>query len=175
MKVNRKRLSRLPLQQKILILLGILLLAGLSQWSRSYFASSNTLLESTPQSTIKCVDGDTFWLDGQKIRMLAIDTPESTTTKEAYGKQASDYTCSALKQAKVIRLEQDKGNTVDKYDRTLAWVFVDGQLLQTAILREGLGEVKYVDKATVNTAYLSECQSAQQDAQSKKLNLWSQD
>ena len=46
----------------------------------------------------KCVDGDTAWfiLDGDRIktRFLAIDTPESTTKKEPYGKEASDYTPS---------------------------------------------------------------------------------
>src|SRR5574344_382238 len=63
----------------------------------------------------KCVDGDTakFKLDDGKVyiaRFLAIDTPETVHPKigeEPFGKEASNYTCRALKNATSIELEYD--------------------------------------------------------------------
>ncbi|PLT33208.1 nuclease [Bacillus sp. V5-8f] len=94
-----------------------------------------------------CVDGDTanFKINGKvtKTRFLFIDTPEYTTTKEKYGKEASNYTCSRLKQAKKITLELDGKDKYDKYSRLLAWVWVDGKLLQEDITKSGWVEDFY--------------------------------
>ena len=96
----------------------------------------------------QCVDGDTAWfdIDGKrtKVRFLYIDTPESTNQIEPYGKEASDYTKEQLANANTIELElNNDGNSEDKYGRLLAWVFVDGELLQEKLAREGLVEKFY--------------------------------
>lgn len=94
-----------------------------------------------------CTDGDTanFKINGKvtKTRFLFIDTPEYTTTKEKFGKEASDYTCSRLKKAKKITLELDGKDKYDKYGRLLAWVWVDGKLLQEDITKSGWVEAFY--------------------------------
>ncbi|MBM6619108.1 thermonuclease family protein [Bacillus sp. RD4P76] len=96
---------------------------------------------------VKCTDGDTatFNINGKeyKTRFLFIDTPEYTTTKEKYGKEASEYTCSKLKKAKKIVLETDGKDVYDKYKRLLAWVHVDSSLLQEQITKAGLVEGYY--------------------------------
>ncbi|MDF9867206.1 endonuclease YncB(thermonuclease family) [Bacilli bacterium PM5-3] len=93
---------------------------------------------------VKCIDGDTAqFTEIGKTRFLFIDTPESTNKIEPYGKQASRYTCDLLKKAKVITYEYD-GNKKDRYNRTLAWIFVDNQLLQELIAKEGYVK-KYYD------------------------------
>lgn len=102
-----------------------------------------------PVTLNKCVDGDTAWFiyDGkkEKFRFLAIDTPESTNKKEFYGKEASTYTCNKLQTAKKIEVEFDNKSTkTDKYNRYLAWVFVDGELLQEQLVENGYAEVKYL-------------------------------
>ncbi|MDZ5470407.1 thermonuclease family protein [Bacillus sp. 31A1R] len=95
----------------------------------------------------KCVDGDTanFKINGKvyKTRFLFIDTPESTIQKEAFGKEAASYTCSKLKKAKKIVLETDGKDVYDKYDRLLAWVWIDGKLHQEMITKAGLVEGFY--------------------------------
>jgi micrococcal nuclease len=95
----------------------------------------------------KCIDGDTayFKINGKryKTRFLFIDTPESTIQHEKYGKEASNYTCSRLKKAKKITLETDGKYVYDKYGRLLAWVWVDGKLLQEEITKAGLVEDFY--------------------------------
>ena len=89
-----------------------------------------------------CVDGDTAWfyIDDKetKVRFLYIDTPESTKEIEPYGKEASEFVASKLEHAKTIELELNvDGNQYDKYDRLLAWIFVDGTLLQEEIAAKG--------------------------------------
>ena len=81
-----------------------------------------------------CVDGDTIkiLLDNKEytVRMLAVDTPESvhpTKKVEYYGKEASNYTCELVKNAKKLEIEyDDNSEKMDKYDRLLVWVFTYG-------------------------------------------------
>ena len=84
-----------------------------------------------------CVDGDTIKviLDDKKttVRFLAIDTPETvhpTKGEQPFGKEASNYTCDKVKNAKKLEIEYDEGSTkTDKYNRALGWVFIDDTLL----------------------------------------------
>lgn len=75
----------------------------------------------------RIVDGDTIvvTIDGKdyKVRFIGINTPESTTEIEPYGKEATKYTSSML-MGKTIYLEKDVRNT-DKYDRLLRYVWLE--------------------------------------------------
>ncbi len=125
-----------------------------------------------------CVDGDTAKFvtkDGTfTTRFLAIDTPESvhpTKGEEPFGKEASEYTCNALKNAKEIVLEYDQGSEKkDKYQRLLAWVFVDGVLLQNELVKEGLAEVTYLYG---NYKWTPTLQDSEAVAKAKKMKIWS--
>lgn len=150
--------------KKALILFLILLCSTLS-------ISANTKVRVEFK---KCTDGDTahFLIDDEDVtvRFLAIDTPEYTTKKERFGKEASEFTCQALKKADVIELEYDDGSqNKDKYGRSLAWVFVDGALLQKQLVSEGLAEVAYIYG---DYAYTDELYAAQESAKQEKLNIW---
>ena len=111
-----------------------------------------TFAEKEEVTFSKCVDGDTakVILNEEEItvRFLAIDTPETkhpTKGEEPFGKEASEYTCSALTNATTIELEYDDGSDKqDKYSRYLAWIWVDGELLQDNLIKEGLAEVAYL-------------------------------
>ncbi len=123
----------------------------------------------------KCVDGDTAWflIDGEntKMRFLAIDTPESTNKIEEYGKEASEYTCSMLTNAKVIEIEYDENASgTDKYGRDLGWIFVDGELLQKKIIESGLGKIAYLYDDYKYTSILEEAES---QAKENKVGMWS--
>jgi micrococcal nuclease len=72
----------------------------------------------------RVVDGDTIeLLDGRKVRLIGVNTPESTTRTEQYGKEASNYTKSKLNGAKVW-LQKDVSET-DRYGRHLRIVWLD--------------------------------------------------
>lgn len=135
----------------------------------------NTYAKKLEVTLDKCVDGDTAWfnLDNERIktRFLAINTPESTNKIEAYGKEASNYTCNMLTNAKKIEIEYDSNSDkFDKYDRHLVWVFVDDTLLQEKLLEEGLAEIKYIYG---NYKYLDEIKKVESTAKKNKVGMWS--
>lgn len=116
------------------------------------FGLSNTYASNKTTVTLKqCVDGDTakFIIDNktETVRFLAIDTPETkhpTKGEEAFGKIASNYTCERLKKANTIELEFENKNKTDKYNRLLAWVFVDNTLLQDDLIKKGYAKTAYL-------------------------------
>lgn len=75
----------------------------------------------------RVVDGDTIiaTIDNTdyRVRFIGINTPESTTKIEEYGKEASNYTKEMLT-GKTVYLEKDVRNT-DKYDRLLRYVWLE--------------------------------------------------
>ena len=127
-----------------------------------------------------CVDGDTIKVLVDKkeytIRMLAIDTPESvhpTKGVEYYGKEASNYTCNLVKNAKKLEIEyDDDSDKIDKYDRLLVWVFVDGKLLQKELVSNGYAKVAYLYG---DYKYTSELEDAQELASAKNIGIWNEE
>lgn len=122
----------------------------------------------------KCVDGDTAWVylnnESIKLRFLAIDTPESTTTVEEFGKEASEFVCNYLTNASKIEIEyDDESDKLDKYDRHLVWIFVDDELLQDLVVKEGLAEIKYIYG---DYKYLDTLNDSLDYAKDNELNLW---
>ena len=122
----------------------------------------------------KCVDGDTAWFivdnESKKVRFLAINSPESTTTKEYYGKEASDYTCDILTKATTVEIEYDSNSQkLDKYGRLLGWIFADNELLQSSLVRNGYAKVDYLYGKYTYTSVLHEDQKVAQD---NLLGIW---
>lgn len=124
------------------------------------------------------VDGDTaeFELDGEiiKVRFLGVNTPETVATdvgEEPFGKEASNYTTEKLENATTIKIEYDSNaDKKDKYERVLAWVWVDDSLLQEELVKNGLAETYMLQN---NYTYASELQLAEEEAKNNKLGIWS--
>ena len=82
-----------------------------------------------------CIDGDTAIFvineENKTVRFIAIDAPENNTE---IGKEVSNYVCKALKDASTITLEYEVNATTDKFNRVLAWVYVDDKLIQIDLI-----------------------------------------
>ncbi len=126
----------------------------------------------------KCIDGDTakFKLNGKKItvRFLAIDAPEikhSNQDEEPFGVEAKNYTCKTLTNAKNIQLEYDEAShKKDNYNRHLAWIWVDGKLLQKKLIQKGYAKVAYIYG---DYKYVDILKKEEEKAQRKKIGIWS--
>lgn len=153
----------------------------------SYALTEEIEETSTEEITIKteivtleaCVDGDTakFRKSDDLVinaRFLAVDTPETvhpTKGEEPYGKEASNYTCESLTNAKEIKLEYDNNSKEeDNYGRKLVWVFVDDVLLQETLVSKGYAEVAYLYDDYKYTPLLQDTQSV---AKANKVGIWS--
>jgi micrococcal nuclease len=136
------------------------------------YAAELTAAKSLPTATVISVgDGDTLRVQLQgnpvTIRVACIDAPE---TNQAFGPEAS------------LRLRQllPVGDSVtvraverDRYNRTVAEVYRQGQSVGLQLVREGY--------AVVYTQYLSNCaetandyRQAEAEARAARRNFWSQ-
>ena len=144
-----------------------------------FFIGINNIYAKEKVKFIDCVDGDTIKisLDNKEytVRMLAVDTPESvhpTKPVEYYGKEASDYTCNKVKNAKKLEVEYDENSEkLDKYDRLLVWVFVDGKLLQKDLVENGYAKVAYLYG---DYKYTEELENVQELASANNLGIWNE-
>ncbi len=119
-----------------------------------------------PYRVSKVVDGDTAWIsiegEDTKVRFIGIDTPESVASDESRntpeGEVAAEYTRS-LVEGKKVYLEYDK-ERYDKYDRTLAYVFIyDGSgytMVEELLLEGGYADVMIVPPNTKYEEYFRE-------------------
>ena len=93
----------------------------------------------------KVVDGDTIWVEGEgerlKVRLIGVDTPETvhpTKGVECYGPESSDFAKDILAGTQVAIVTDASQGEVDKYGRTLAYVFLpEGQLFQELLVSGG--------------------------------------
>ncbi|MCI8392904.1 MAG: thermonuclease family protein [Clostridia bacterium] len=127
---------------------------------------------------VESVDGYTakFELNGEKItvRFLGIDTPETvhpTKGEEFYGKEASNFTKEILENAKKIEIEYDSNaSEKDKYERHLAWIWVDGILLQEKLIKNGLATTYMLQ---YNYKYAWILQEQEEKVKEEKIGIWS--
>lgn len=86
------------------------------------------------------VDGDTFWLDGTKIRIADINTPEVSdpqcSAEAALGRKASQRLAELLSGAPLDLRAADRDE--DQYGRKLRVVERDGLSIGQLLVAEGL-------------------------------------
>jgi endonuclease YncB( thermonuclease family) len=116
---------------------------------------------------LKITDGDTIKINGEKIRFSGIDTPELKQTclkegvKNFCGKEAKQILIDKIADNKVTCVREGK----DRYKRTLAECFVNGESLSSYLVRSGYAFAyrKYSKKFIVDEDY----------ARINKLGMWS--
>ncbi|MDR1204985.1 MAG: thermonuclease family protein [Peptococcaceae bacterium] len=123
----------------------------------------------------RVVDGDTLVVDvdgtEEHVRLIGVDTPESVhPDKERnvpYGAVASDFT-KKLAEDKTVTLELDVQER-DRYGRLLAYVYLDGVMLNKTLLSEG-----HATLATYppNVRYVDEFTELQAEAREKGAGVW---
>ena len=131
--------------------------------------------EKVHAKVLEVSDGDTIKVkydDGNiaTIRLLGIDTPEThhpTKPVGCYGPQASDFTKSQLSSRDVL-LEYDI-EKYDKYGRTLAFVYVDGQRFNDILVKNG-----YAQTLTIapNKKYSFELLKLELEAEKNDVGMW---
>jgi micrococcal nuclease len=112
----------------------------------------------------RVVDGDTIMLaDGRYVRYLGINTPEHG---EPLWEEARDYNAQKVR-GKQVTLEFGQV-TEDAYGRTLAYVSVEGDMVNAALLQAGLAHLFVLEPIT----YYHLFQTLQEEARTQGLGIW---
>lgn len=119
----------------------------------------------------RVIDGDTIELEnGERVRYLGVDTPESVHPSEpiqCFGVESATKN-RELVEGKRVTLEKDITDR-DKYGRLLRYVFVNGVHIGLELVRQGYASV-YTYPPDVR--YSDELLVAQQEARNAKRGLW---
>ena len=129
-----------------------------------------------PVELVKTIDGDTIKIkyEGkeQNVRYLLIDTPETNHPrlgKQPFGEKAKERNRELMNSGK-LEIEFDIGGKTDKYDRLLAYIYIDGVSVQETLLEEGLARVAYVYPP--NTRHLDAYKKAEENARKAGIGIW---
>ena len=175
---------RRALYRRFLPLIVVIVFVALRLWQG--FDSPN---DRTPPSdenvsyyVVRVVDGDTIIISETPasdrgrteyyLRLLGIDTPETVKPDhpiEAFGPEASEFTKAFLAEG-VVQLRFDR-RRVDRYDRMLAYVFVDGTMLNEELCRAGLARVLVYPGDSESMA--RRMRKARDEARQAKRGIWS--
>ena len=129
---------------------------------------SSLVSEKEVVKLVRTIDGDTARCitpsyGEVSIRFSGINTPESTTKTEPFGKEASEFTKDKLKAAKLIEVEWDLTQE-PSHDRPIGIIYVDGVNLNLLLVREGYADLKYLkDSMPYATEYKEALKEAQQN------------
>ncbi|MGB9697605.1 MAG: thermonuclease family protein [Ignavibacteria bacterium] len=166
----------------VLIILGFLIFIFMKE--DKFPAPENTHTETF--IVVRVIDGDTFELsNGQRVRMLGIDTPEKYDSKKLerdveitkqdrktikrLGELASEYVKNFLEGKRVILKKEPYGDDKDKYGRLLRWVYLeDGTFVNGKIVADGYANV-YEEFPVSKTL---ELRQLEREARENKRGLW---
>ncbi|MBI5411828.1 lamin tail domain-containing protein [Candidatus Peregrinibacteria bacterium] len=133
----------------------------------------NFLDEGMEAQVLRIIDGDTFqamW-EGRKtdVRLIGVDTPETVhpyQEVQRYGQEASDHLKKLLTD-RIVTLKFDETQR-DKYGRLLAYVYLDGRLLNADLIEQGFGYAYTRFPFKMKEEFVT----LQQKAEEGRMGLW---
>jgi len=144
-----------------LIIQFTILLSGCLQHSQDGYSSR----------VVYVYDGDTIKIaSGEKVRYLGIDTPEmnyKNPPAEYFAKDAKAFN-QRLVDGKIVRLEFDARER-DKYQRLLAYVYVDNIFINKKMIEEGYAKILIIPP---NEKYADEFLKLQRKARQEGRGIW---
>lgn len=126
---------------------------------------------------VRVVDGDTVVVNENEknitVRLIGVDTPETVhplKPVEYYGKEASRFTTNLLKGEKVYLIGDTPSESLDRYERTLAYVYraPDGMFINAEIIRQGYGHAYTL----FPFKYMEEFKQLERFAREAEKGLW---
>ncbi len=141
--------------------------------------AASAILQEGACSVIRVIDGDSIVVrqtvtrpaDGKRttseatIRLLGIDCPEFA---EPWGAEAAAMTQRLLDDGAVtLRFDRRR---LDRYERVLAYVFVDDRMLNADLVRAGLARAEVYPGDSQSIGRIIE--KAEAEAKSQRIGIW---
>ena len=136
--------------------------------------SCEDVKNSDTYRVLDVIDGDTIVINHPKadrVRYLGINTPEMLNPEspgDPYSIESTELN-KQLVMGKNVTIETDE-EKYDPYGRLLAYVFIDGKMVNEELVREGLARKFFIGP---NRKYESRISHAQEEAQNYKRGIWS--
>ncbi len=119
----------------------------------------------------RVLDGNTILIDGgYVVRYIGVDTPGAGMFRrpvEPFGREAAERNIE-LVEGKQVELEEDAVD-VDSSGLMLRYVYVDDEMVNAILLREGLGRAVASGR---NNRYASVLRDAEMEARQQPINIW---
>ena len=142
---------------------------GLAFGLDEYLKETEEETQDYDMTVTEVVDGDTFYLgNGDKVRMLGINTPESG---RPYSEEATEFLTNMILGKEVTLVNDSKNGDSDSYGRLLAHVYVDGTFINYEIIKAGFA---FWYPYTSGTDFDSEYEEAQDYASNNMAGLWTE-
>lgn len=185
--VNTETAERSPVNRRALAVVALVVLAGCSG---SLVGQASTP-EERSATVVRVVDGDTVdvrFADGteDRVRLLGVDTPEvhgevnpdefegvpdtevGRSCLRSWGERASEFAAERLAGATVTVTVDSEADRRGGYDRLLAYVTVDGESFNRALLDGG-----YARLYDTQFSRRDEFAAAERHARETATGLWS--
>ena len=145
------------MNHKIIILAILFVVSG-----TFYYQITGATIATESIQIGRVIDGDTLeTVSGQKIRLLGINTPESSMP---FSKEATNFLTNSVEN-KPIQIES---HGTGKYGRTLAYIFVNNKNINKELLANGLATLYYYEQ----DSHYSELKQAEEYARLNQKGLW---
>lgn len=119
-------------------------------------------------TVVRAIDGDTVELaSGERVRYLMVDTPE-LSSDDCYADEAREFNAS-LVEGREIDLDYDVERE-DRYGRTLAYVTVDGEEINTLLVEAGYACVLHISPNGDDR--VSEFETLERTARDSSSGMW---
>ncbi len=164
----------------------VLVRIGYDRWRGDSRPSAHLPLAEGLYDVVRIVDGDTLDLrlpssteraepkaaEGVRFRLLGIDCPEIAKPDypaEPWAREAATYTAKFVA-GQPVQLRFDK-RRIDMYGTYLAYISVDGQMLNEQLLRFGLARASIFPGDSGSVA--RRLRAAEQEARDDHRGIWS--
>lgn len=176
---KNRRTRRVP--RAVVIALGIVifLLQRFGIWDRiqnqidAVIPTQSVTTDEGSWRVARVVDGDTLVLQNDdRVRLIGVDTPETkhpTKPVEPFGPEASSFTKRAV-EGKFVQLKFDREKR-DRYQRLLAYVYVDDWCLNEELIRAGYS--KCITRYPFDRSMKARFKLAEDEARTSRRGLWS--
>ena len=153
----------IPKQKDVLVLALLIIALVIINYSWLDDALSNFLSTSEQVHVDRIIDGDTIESNKTSIRLLGINTPERG---ELYYEEAKEFLEQEIFN-KTVNLKYGK-ERYDKYQRVLAYIFLDNTNINLKIVENGLANIYF---PSGKDQYYDQFIEAWDDCIDKNINL----